>query len=293
MPSDTVAPMLARSRYVVGSTQRWLKFQVMRRVDVNVLDSYTEEPPTPQLALDIFKGEFVSRFPTCTGLTGGEANLFEDARIEWLHSKIDLDGRTVLELGPFEGGHSFMMQRFGVEKVVGIESNSRAFLKSLVVKEVLGLDRVELKYGSFLPYLRNDPPAYDVCVASGVLYHMTNPIELLALLAGVTDTIFLWTHYYDEKLIERSAHVSERLRAAGEVAYDGLSFPVYKYKYGARDLSSRTFCGGGNEFSYWMPRDAILACLSHYGFEDVEIGFDHPDHQNGPSFAILARRPAR
>lgn len=285
--------MLARLRHDVGSSKKWLKFQLMRWVDVNVLDSYTGEAPSAQLALDIFKGEFVSRFPAATGLTGGDANLFEDGRIEWLHSKVDLNGRTVLELGPFEGGHSFMMQRLGVEKVVGIESNSRAFLKSLVVKEVLGLNRVEFRYGNFLPYLRDDPQSYDVCVASGVLYHMTNPIELLALLTRVTDTLFLWTHYYDAQLVERHAHVKERLETAGQVAHDGLSFPVYKYRYGARDLSSRTFCGGGNEFSYWMSRDAILACLDHYGFGDVEIGFDHPDHQNGPSFAILARRSAR
>lgn len=264
----------------------------MRRVGADILENYATEPPSAQLALDIFKGEYISRFPSDTGLTGGEANLFEDGRIDWLHSKVDLRDRTVLELGPFECGHSYMMQKLGAKQVVGIESNSRIFLKALIVKEVLGLDKVELRYGDFLPYLRSGPPKYDVCVASGVLYHMTNPIELLALASRVSDTLFIWTHYYDEELVSRSRNVQERLTPAGDVAYDGLSFPVFKYHYGTRDLSARTFCGGSNEFSYWMHRDSIITCLKHYGFDEIELAFDHPDHQNGPSVAILARRAA-
>jgi hypothetical protein len=39
-----------------------------------------------------------------------------------------------------------------------------------------------------------------------------------------------------------------------------------------------------------MNRSELLASFRHFGFHDVEIGFDHPDHPNGPALAIAAKR---
>ena len=38
---------------------------------------------------------------------------------------------------------------------------------------------------------------FDICFASGVLYHMRNPAELIALIARATDRVLLWTHYME------------------------------------------------------------------------------------------------
>ena len=39
----------------------------------------------------------------------GKVNAFEDARIEWLLDAYgEVHGKSILELGPFEGGHAYM-----------------------------------------------------------------------------------------------------------------------------------------------------------------------------------------
>ena len=55
--------------------------------------------------------------------------------------------KTILELGPLEGGHSYMLDRAGAAQVVAIEGNARAYLKCLIVKELLGLPRVQFLCG--------------------------------------------------------------------------------------------------------------------------------------------------
>jgi hypothetical protein len=220
-------------------------------------------------------------------LEAGSVPLFDDQRIVWLAGKLNLDGLDVLELGPLEAGHSYMLQNFGAKRVTAVEW---AYLKSLVTKEIFNLDRVDLLYGNFLEYLRQSPRRFDLCVASGVLYHMRNPLELIALIADATDRVFFWTHYYDDAVISKDTRVRARFSQAEPVRHDGLTYPVQQYNYGAEALSSQTFCGGSSAFSYWMERDDILSCLRHYGFTSIETAFDHADHQNGPSFALLAQR---
>lgn len=180
-----------------------LRAVLPREARVNALDNYVASMPSPQNALDIFKGEWASKLPEpLSGLSAGPLPLFEDPRIEWINTQLDnIEGMTVLELGPLEAGHTYMLERFGATKIVAIEANTRAYLKCLLIKELLELKRVSFLCGDFIDYLRANQKRFDICVASGVLYHMLNPVELIALAAKVSDRLFLWTHYYDQKII--------------------------------------------------------------------------------------------
>jgi hypothetical protein len=145
---------------------------------MSILDQYTHAAPSPQAAIDIFKGEWTSQLPL-PDLNSGSLPVFEDPRIEWAVAQMGgVKGKTVLELGPLEGGHTYMLERLGAKSVVAVEANARAYLKCLIVKELLGLERAQFLYGDFLEYLRQTSPKFDVCIASGVLYHMREPIEL-------------------------------------------------------------------------------------------------------------------
>src|SRR4051812_13767850 len=105
--------------------------------------------PTPQTALDIFKGEWASRLPPPLDSThAGSGALFEDPRINWAAERLrGLEGKTILDLGPLEGGHPYMFERMGAAEILGIESNPRAFLKCLITKELLGLRCVSYQCG--------------------------------------------------------------------------------------------------------------------------------------------------
>ena len=49
-----------------------------------ILDSYVRSAPTPQLAIDIFAGEWSSALPERLAVTAGAVPLFADDRISWL-----------------------------------------------------------------------------------------------------------------------------------------------------------------------------------------------------------------
>ena len=51
--------------------------------------------------------------------------------------------------------------------VIGVEANKDAFLKCLVVKELLQLQRCSFLCGDAIEYLQETADKFDVCVASG------------------------------------------------------------------------------------------------------------------------------
>jgi Protein of unknown function (DUF1698) len=211
-------------------------------------DDYEQSHPSKQTAVDIFRGEWSSQLPG--GLRSGSIPLFADERIEWLSTKLNVSGANVLELGSLEGGHSYILEQLGAERVVAIEANRRTYLKCLVVKEIFGLRRVEFLCGDFVEYLRHSNATFDLCVASGVLYHMVDPVELLRLVARASDQLYLWTHYYD----------ADRIRSNPRVAahFPSDEGPPFRFEY--RDVrETQTFCGSGGRFSYWLDRQGSSA----------------------------------
>lgn len=258
---------------------------------MNILDKYIISAPNQQNALDIFKGEWSSKLPEpFAELKAGSALLFDDARINWCATQLGgFDGQSVLELGPLEAGHTYMMERLGAAEIISIEANTRAYLKCLIIKELLNFKRTSFLCGDFLEYLRTNRRKFDICIASGVLYHMRNPAELIALVAKASERIFIWTHYYDQSIISGNSKLAYRLSRGVATEYEGFCYELYRQEYKAA-LNWGGFCGGSEIFSNWMSRDAIIDCLQHFGLDDIQINFDQPDHPNGPSLALIAVR---
>lgn len=250
------------------------------------------EAPGGQAVIDLFASEWSSRLPAESGLvSGGHAALFDDARIAWLdHHLGPIEGFTVLELGPLEGGHSFSLHRLGASSITAVEANSRAFLRLLCVKELFGLARLRPLLGSFMPFLAgSDGQRYDLVVASGVLYHMTEPLMLLDLICNVTDRVFLWTHYYDPEVV--AAGLDAPLFGPPELqTQGGFSCIGSRRNYPDAALAWAGFNGGANRHATWLTRDGIVDYLRSRGMTRIEVGFDHATHQNGPALAIAASR---
>ena len=169
---------------------------------MKILDTYVLSEPDDQNILDIFKGEWSSKLPDQINLNTqpGTVRLFEDDRVSWAEKILgSFSGWKILELGPLEGGHSYMFQNRNANSIVAIEANTRAFLKCLCIKEILDLDRVKFKLGDFIQFLETDDTNYDMVFASGVLYHMEEPLKLLKLISRASDRAFIWTHTMTER----------------------------------------------------------------------------------------------
>ena len=246
--------------------------------------------PTPQHALDIFRDEWISRLPKGNShLSAGQMPLFEDPRVLWAVEQLGgLQGDRVLELGPLEAGHSYIAQQQGAREVIGIEGNARAFMKCLVMKEVLGLDRVHLLLGDFVEYMQHTDERFDTCFANGVLYHMREPARVVHLIARVARRATVWTHYYDEAKVKASAS-NGRFSGSSPASFQGFDCTQHRYEYGGSSKFA-TFAGGLHPHAHWMSRDDMLACFRHAGFSRIEIAFEEPDHVHGPCFALAVSR---
>lgn len=259
-------------------------------VPTGALGEYVEGVPSAQNAIDAVPG-WNQAFPPEMGLRAGDAHMYFDPRILWCVEQFgDVAGTTILELGPLEGWHSYMFECRGVGLLHAVEANKASFLRCLVVKEILGMTRVKFMLGNFMAWLEAPGPRYDLAVASGVLYHMRDPVRLIELLAARADAIFLWTHYFDETAMppgdpRRNAFdETVETRTLGDVAVR-----LHRRSYYWAWVDPR-FCGGMYDQHYWIEKEHIVAILARLGFDDVRIAHDEPAHPNGPSCSVFARR---
>ena len=120
---------------------------------LKTLDQYVDHAPSDQAALDMFEGEWASLIPGFQ--SSGWAPLFQDERVQWFDSQCGgFAGKKVLELGPLEGGHTYMLWKSGASPIISIESNKKAYLKCLITKELVGYD-AKFLLGDFTKYLQN------------------------------------------------------------------------------------------------------------------------------------------
>jgi hypothetical protein len=258
---------------------------------MNILDQYVDLAPSIQNSLSIFRGEWASKLPgDLSLLEAGHSQLFEDPRVTWAIEQLGgVQGKNILELGPLEAGHTYMLEKAGAASVTAIESNTHAYLKCLIVKEILGLKRAKFLCGNFVEYLRENPIPLSICFASGVLYHMKNPAELISLISKVASYVYIWTQYYDLDIIQSNPQLSPKFPSSSPANYKGFEHTLYRQEY-QDALNHSIFCGGNSQFSEWMSRDEILSCLRYFGFDNISIQFDQPLSQNGPSISLLASR---
>lgn len=256
------------------------------------LKPFARFAPSDQAAFDMFSGSWSSAIPGVE--TNGSFPATQDNRLTWMLEEVgSLEGRKVLELGPLEGGHSYLMEQAGAE-VTAIEANYGAFLRCLVVKNHLDM-RAKFQLGDFLKAEFDE--RFDLVLACGVLYHMTDPVGMLRKFCGMSDRIFIWTHYFDPDVSKwhRNARLARHLgkwnhRKVKTQDVDGVTVRTVQQNY-LRILDWVGFCGGTEKHSNWMFREDMLNVVRSCGMTDIRINFDEPGHPHGPAFAFVASRP--
>jgi len=258
----------------------------------NILDSYINSAPSDISAINLFQGEWSSQLPGLPQTICGSSPLFDDSRMHaWLariHANMPKSISEphlfkVLELGPLEGGHTYMLSNQGWD-VEAIESNCRAFLKCLVTANIYRT-RARFMLGSFEEYFSELSPdiMFDFVCCSGVLYHLKKPTETFRRILQHTKSIGIWSHYGSTDLLEN---------IPGRFSLDTYSDSVsgtlsigYKQYYGTA-LSLSSFCGGGQDYSIWMTIEQIKNILVEYGFT-IDV-IDDKNDPAGPHITLYA-----
>lgn len=249
--------------------------------------------PTHQNAIDLFAGKWASDLAKVCGVTeSGTADLFAgDPRPAMAAAALGngtgrLDGMRVLELGPLEAGHSYQLEKLGAEHVLGIEANAEAYLKCLVVKEMLDLRRCRFLLGDVEKFLKKADETFDIVFCSGILYHMHNPLSIIQEICRITDRCFVWTHYYTAEAGDK-----EGKRTRRPVEHEGFAADYYELEY--KDRQDGTFWGGNTDRRAWMTQDSILGGFKYFGLTHVEVLQDTPSYQSGAAMSFAASRKVR
>jgi hypothetical protein len=254
-----------------------------------ILDRYVRAKPSAQNALDVFDDTWTSALPPRLSLKAGTLPTFNDTRIQALLQHLDsIKGFKVLELGPLEGGHTYMLHEAGAS-ITAIEASTRSYLKCLVVKEILQLNRSHFRLGDFLPYLEDTHDWFDLVMASGVLYHTIDPLHLLELISKITDKIGIWTHFWDRDAVAADDKLAPMFVGGPHtVEWRGHTFSMHTREY-PEAAAWTAFCGGPETTANWMEHDDILTALGELGYR-VTVLEDDVNHSNGPAMLLCAER---
>jgi len=182
----------------------------------------------------------------------------------------------VLELGPLEAAHTYQLEKMGIDEIIAVEANVEAFLKCLIVKNLLGLKNAKFLLGDFIEFLKADDSRYDFIFCSGVIYHMEDPLSLIKLMAARTDCIFVWTHYFTS---ESRPGLSQITIKHGDETY------IY-HRLENKNRDSGTFWGGNKPTASFMSREDIVRAFRQHGFVNFTLHEENLNHPGGPCFSM-------
>jgi SAM-dependent methyltransferase len=214
------------------------------------------------------RAPWITRFDIAGRSYGGSYHAELDHRLKMLIWRTPEDAR-VLELGCLEGGHSTILAQHCRELVaVDIqESNlskarwvSQAAYKSKNIRWV----NKDVEIHDF-----DDLGRFDIAMNMGVLYHLSEPWNLLRRLARVTRSMmWLWTHYApeDASLIERGG-------------YAGILYDEPPEDHPLRGMRPESF---------WPTLPELQRMLVDAGFDDIEVLNPDLGTRDGPAVLLAA-----
>jgi hypothetical protein len=197
----------------------------------------------------------------------------EDERLKYIAYFLDVRDQRVLEIGPFEGYHSVVLEKMGVRENISIESRPENLRRCARIKEKYQLSHTQfLQYDLERLYRGEDIPSFsgqfDLVFCLGVLYHLPDPGSGLRWMRSKSSTLFLGTHYATRRKRMKNITYSYEGRSyrGQELVEGGISDPI----------------SGMSAKSTWLYEDDLLRLLQDVGYSRISVlGKDiqnHSDH---------------
>lgn len=257
------------------------EFQVYRRPAGGKSASY-ELDFTPRAVFDYFPS-WDSRIVIDGVEYGGVANRYANAAGSMLNDSrvtdlVSLVGKSVLELGPLEGGNTALLKSLGAGRILAIEGRAENFVKCCAVAQLLKLEDVHFRLGDLRDAKFDTVGTFDIAFASGVLYHLDNPHIAVANMATVTNTMLVSTHVVNE---DRESH-----RPMGVLATEKGDYRGQWVVEGSIDN-----IGAGLQTRSFKPfAEELVRLVRDFGFVDItDLGIVKRDNSQWSS-RLIARR---
>lgn len=170
----------------------------------------------------------------------------------------DLTGKTVLDIGAWNGCFSLECARRGATRVLGYgpdDPNTTGFFK---LRDLLGYSNVDYCLGSVYDISSQEIGSFDVVLFFGVIYHLRYPLLALDKLYEVcSHGLFVESFVLDNHFLVGANHEPQQLRAVDERL---VNTPIWEFfQYGELE---------GDTTNWFGPNlCALRAAVESAGFE--------------------------
>jgi len=193
--------------------------------------------------------------------------------LEKLNELYPLEGKRVIEFGPFDGAQTAGLVHHKAGEIICIEARAENFIKTLVAKGVFGWQNVRLvmddmhntdmiKYGRF-----------DLAFCHGTYYHSIAPFVLLENLVSLSDNVFV------------GGFVLKNDAKFEQVAYQGENYRVQPYLE-----AEGHFTAGVNKTSYFFHPDDLTKFFSIRGYKISVVDDESCDTATHRFYRFFASR---
>lgn len=185
---------------------------------------------------------------------GGSAAL-----LERMHMPEDLSGKTVLDIGTFDGFFAFEAERRGAARVLAIDHREPPGFR--IAHRALG-SGVEFREMDVMDLSRDEIGTFDVVFFLGVVYHLRDPVGALTRVRDVTGELMI-------------------LETEGALAW--IAEPAVRF------VGSHAALTDG-ALNWWYPNmEALLAMIHAAGFRDAERVYGPPPAPTSLAGRVLRR----
>jgi Methyltransferase domain len=206
--------------------------------------------------------------------------LGEDNKLKYLLYFLDVRGWRVLELGPWTGHHTVLLDKMGAREIVGIEGREDNLRVCNQIRDRYQLpaafvlqDIEELAAGTAEPDFE---PGFDLVFCLGLFYHLADPKPVLEWTRKMAPRLFLGTHH-----VETAAADHYKPPTFVDVTYRGQPAKGFREK-GLDDP-----LGGMRPQSTWLTEDHLIELLRDVGYSRIDV-LGKDIESNHPHITILA-----
>jgi tRNA (mo5U34)-methyltransferase len=191
---------------------------------------------------------------------GGKSLAVCKAEESLIFDRIDIRGKTILDIGAWNGVFSFSAKRRGAARVLATDSycwshpNIRGRETFELARSTLGLD-IDSQLIDVSDLTTESVGTFDVVLYLGVFYHRYDTIEALAKVAPLA-----------RHLLVLETHLDLR----------DVPFPAMRF-YPGKELAN-------DPTNWWGPNEeCVISLLMGHGFKEIEVTA-HPEGDNRALF---------
>ncbi|MEO1057828.1 MAG: methyltransferase domain-containing protein [Actinomycetota bacterium] len=185
-------------------------------------------------------------------------------------------GDRVVDLGSLEGGFTLAFAALGAD-AVGIEVRDVSVARAELARALLGETNATFICSDLVDELDRQPPA-DAVLATGILYHFADPLDVLRRIRQLNPAVLLVdTHVAsDERTHECSDFVE---RVVDGHRFRGRLFHEFDADSTPSERGAMTWAAWSDEDAFWPIEDDLVRMLEIAGFAEirkVDVADDAP-----------------